>query len=157
MPYIFDATANPNVDPAAGDKLSLGDISDTTNNASGDTKTTTVQQVANWLEINAQTGTSYTAVLGDRAKLVTMNNASANTFTIPTNASVAYPTGSCLLVQQIGAGVTTIAGNTGVTIQGGGQSVSAGSCAISNRYDLATCVKTGTDQWLVQGSVGAIA
>lgn len=116
-----------------------------------------LQSALNALEINAQTGTSYTAVLGDRAKLITMNNAAANTFTIPTNASVAYPTGTCLLVQQIGAGATTIAGNTGVTIQGAGQSVSAGSCAISSRYDLATCLKTGTDQWLVQGAVGAIS
>lgn len=121
------------------------------------TRKMTVQSVVNTLEINAQTGTTYTAVLGDRAKLITMSNASANTFTIPTNASVAYPTGTCLLVQQIGAGVTTIAGDTGVTIQGGGQSVSAGSCAISGQYDLATCLKTATDTWLVQGAVGAIA
>lgn len=117
----------------------------------------TIQSALNALEINAQTGTTYTAVLGDRAKLVTMSNAAANTLTIPTNASVAYPTGTCLLVQQIGAGVTTISGDTGVTLQGAGQSVSAGSCAISNQYDLATCLKTGTDTWLVQGAVGAIA
>lgn len=117
----------------------------------------TVQSVVNTLEINAQTGTTYTAVLGDRAKLITMNNASANTLTIPTNASVAYPIGTCLLVQQIGAGATTIAGATGVTLQGSGQSVSAGSCDLSARYDLATCLKTGTNTWLVQGAVGAIS
>lgn len=117
----------------------------------------TVQSAVNALEINAQTGTTYTTVLGDRAKLITMNNASANTLTLPTNASVAYPVGTCILVQQIGAGATTISGDTGVTLQGAGQSVSAGSCAISNQYDLATCLKTATNTWLVQGSVGAIS
>lgn len=156
MPYIFDDTANPNVDPAYGDKLSLGDVSDTTNNSEGDTKTTTVQQALNVLEVNAQTGTTYTLALTDRAKLVSMSNASANTLTIPTNASVAFPTGTSIIVEQLGAGVTTISGDTGVTLRGGGASTSAGSCAISNQYDLATLIKRDTNVWVVQGSVGAI-
>ena len=156
MPYIFDDTANPNVDPAMGDKLSLGDVSDTTNNAEGDTKTTTVQQVINHTEINAQTGTTYTLVLGDRGKIITMSNASANTLTIPTNASVAFATGTTIIVQQLGAGVTTIDATTGVTLQGGGASTSSGGAAISNRYSLATIIKMGTDTWAIQGDIGAI-
>jgi hypothetical protein len=37
------------------------------------------------IAINAQTGTTYTAVLADDGKLVTCDNGSAITFTIPTN------------------------------------------------------------------------
>lgn len=117
----------------------------------------TVQSLVNTLEKNAQTGTTYTLVLGDRAKLITMSNASANTLTIPTNASVAFPTGTCILVQQLGAGVTTISGNTGVTVQGGGASVSAGSAAFSNRYSICTCLKVDTDTWVLQGDIGTIS
>ena len=153
MPYIFDTTANPNVDPAYGDKLSLGDVSDTTNNGNGDTKTTTVQQVMNHLEINAQTGTSYTLVLGDRAKMVTMDNGSANTLTIPTNASVAFPIGTSIIIRQIGAGVTTIDATTGVTLDG----VSGGNAALSARYKAAVITKVATDTRYVDGSVGAVA
>ena len=37
-----------------------------------------------------------------------MDNASANTLSIPTDASVAFPTGTVLNVYQKGAGITTI-------------------------------------------------
>jgi len=157
MPYIFDTTANPDTVPAYGDKLSLGDISSTTNNASGDTKTTTIQQVLNHLEIVAKTA-SATSALADNAKLVTMDvTTTANAYTIAANATIAHPIGTCILVKQIGTGVTSITGATGVTLEGGGQSVSAGSCAISNRYDIATCLKVATNIWSVQGAVGTIA
>ena len=36
---------------------------------------------------NEQTGTSYTLVIGDKGKLVAMNNASANTLTVPPHGS----------------------------------------------------------------------
>lgn len=117
----------------------------------------TVQSIVNTAEKNAQVGTTYTLVLGDRAKIITMNNASANTLTIPTNASVAFPIGTCIVIQQLGAGVTTIDGDTGVTVQGGGASVSGGGAAISNRYSLATIIKMDTDTWVLQGDVGTIA
>ena len=66
--------------------------------------------------VNAQTGTAYTLVIGDEYLLgVTMNNAAANTITIPTNASVAFPIGTTILITQLGAGATTIAAAGGVT------------------------------------------
>lgn len=64
--------------------------------------------------INAQTGTSYTAALAD--EVITMTNAAANTLTIPPNSSVAFPVGAFLEVWQGGAGKTTIAAGSGVTI-----------------------------------------
>lgn len=45
-----------------------------------------------------------------------MDSASANNFTVPANASVAFPVGSFLEVWQKGAGQTTIVADTGVTI-----------------------------------------
>jgi len=99
--------------------------------------------------INAQTGTSYTGVLSDEGKVVTMDNASANTFTIPANSSVAYPTGTIINVIQKGAGTTTIAGDTGVTVNG----TSGGSVDVGNQYQGGTCLKIATDTWIVSGDV----
>jgi hypothetical protein len=101
------------------------------------------------LTINEQTGTTYTLVLGDATKLITMNNASANTLTIPTNASVAFPTGTQIIVAQTGAGATTIQGDTGVTVNGS----SAGSEEISAQYAGASLIKIATDSWLVMGAL----
>ncbi|MGB1278485.1 MAG: hypothetical protein ACPG5V_00880 [Vibrio cyclitrophicus] len=42
------------------------------------------------LEVNTQTGTTYTLVLGDAGKVLTLTNASAITLTVPTHASVAF-------------------------------------------------------------------
>ena len=61
------------------------------------------------LLINAQVGTTYGPVLTDANGMITMDNAGANTITIPANASVAYPIGTQLFFMQLGAGQTTIA------------------------------------------------
>jgi len=103
--------------------------------------------------INAQTGTSYTLALSDRGEPVTMDNASANTVTIPTNASVAFDTGSIITVIQKGAGTTTITGDTGVTVNG----VSAGSGDIFDQYNAVSLIKIGTDEWIATGSIGSVA
>lgn len=105
------------------------------------------------VSINAQTGTSYTAVIGDLGKDVTMDNASANTFTIPTNASVAFAVGATMNVVQIGAGVTTIEGDTGVTVNG----VSAGSGDLTDQYQGVTLLKIATDTWIASGAIGAVS
>ena len=156
MAKINDTTTYPSTTPAYGDLIPGTDISNTTNDANGETVNFSVQNVLNHLEITAKTA-SATSALADNAKLITMNNASVNVYTIAANADVAHAIGTCILVKQIGAGVTSITGATGVTLEGGGQSVSAGSCAISNRYDMATCIKVDTNIWSVQGAVGTIA
>jgi len=96
--------------------------------------------------VNAQTGTSYTAALLDDHAIITMSNAAANTLTIPTNASVAFPVGAKLSIWMAGAGVTTVAGDTGVSING----VSAGSGDLA-QYGACSVVKTATDTWLAVG------
>jgi hypothetical protein len=103
--------------------------------------------------INAQTGTTYTAVSTDQYQvLVTMNNASANTFSIPTDATYAFPNGTAITVLQIGAGVTTInavtPGTTTITSAG-----TSSAAPVLARYKAAVCVKTGTNAWTIIGAV----
>jgi hypothetical protein len=104
------------------------------------------------LGFDAETA-SYTAVLANSSQVVTMDNASANTFSIPTNASVAFPIGTQINVLQIGAGQTTIQAVTSgtTTIQSTGASAAAPK--LRARYSAATCLKAGTDLWYVFGDV----
>jgi hypothetical protein len=103
--------------------------------------------------LNAQTGATYTAVLADGLnKVVTMDNAGANDFLIPTDASVAFPTGTVLNVYCKGAGTTTIeavtSGTTTVT--------SAGAVAASptlSTKKAASCVKIAANSWIVVGGI----
>ena len=64
--------------------------------------------IGNLLTLNAQAGTSYTTVIGDQNKYITMTNASASTLTIPKNDTVDYDIGSVIYVQQLGAGQVTL-------------------------------------------------
>ena len=103
--------------------------------------------------INAQTGTTYTSVLNDSYQvLVTMSNASANAFKIPTNASVAHAIGTVITVMNIGAGLTTISAVTSgtTTVLSVGATAAAPTVA---QYRSAACIKTGTDTWYVVGGI----
>ena len=113
----------------------------------------TVESVRNFVAVNAQTGTSYTLVLSDAGKLVTMANAGANTLTVPTNASVAFAVGTIVSVVQKGAGTTSVAGASGVTVNG----VSAGSGDMSTQWQAVSLMKIGTDEWIVSGDIGTVA
>jgi hypothetical protein len=105
------------------------------------------------LAFNADSGSGYTAVLSDNGKVVTMSNGSGNTFSIPTNASVAFPIGTQINVLQIGAGQTTIQASTSgtTTIQSTGAAPAAPKLRV--RYSAATCLKAGTDLWYVFGDI----
>jgi hypothetical protein len=104
------------------------------------------------LTIDAETA-SYTAVLANNGQLVTMNNASANTFSIPTDASVDFPIGTQINVLQIGAGQTTIqavtAGTTTIVSTGG----TAAAPKLRVRYSSATCIKLSANNWVVMGDI----
>ena len=104
------------------------------------------------LAFDAETA-SYTAVLANNGQIVTMNNASANTFSIPTNASVAYPVGTQINVLQIGAGQTTIQAVTSGTTSILSTAATAAAPKIRARYGMATCIKAATDTWYVVGDI----
>jgi len=67
---------------------------------------------------NAITTTTYTAVLLDAGKTVTLSNASAVTLTIPAQASVSWADNTQLNFLNLGAGTVTITPAASVTING---------------------------------------
>lgn len=94
------------------------------------------------LTANRQTA-SYTLVLSDAGKVIEMNVAGANTLTVPTNASVAFPVGTVVAVWQYGAGQTTIAGPS-VTLR------APDGLVLGEQYAAASLRKVATDEWEVQ-------
>lgn len=100
-----------------------------------------------------QTG-DYTPVLADQYQvLVPMNKATAVNFTIPTNASVAYPVGTVITVLNKGAGAVTIKAVTSGTTT----ILSAGAVAAQPtlaQYKSAACIKVATDTWYIVGAIG---
>jgi hypothetical protein len=99
------------------------------------------------LATSAQTA-SYTLVLADKGKLVEVSNASANTLTVPTNASVAFPIGAQINILQTGVGQTTVAG-AGVTING------TPGLKLRAQWSSATLIKRATDTWVLVGDLSA--
>ena len=99
---------------APGDLFPIVDMSGTPT-----TKQATAQQLVDGVgplpEPNVRTA-DYTLTLADKFGVVEMDVASANTVTVPPNSTVAYPVGTLIRVTQIGAGVTTIAAGSGVTV-----------------------------------------
>lgn len=121
--------------------------------STGDVLTAADMNSLSSFTINSQTGTSYTAVLNDQySRLVSMNNAAANDFLIPTDASVAFPVGTVLNVYMAGAGVTTIKAATPATTT----VVSVGAVAASPvlaRYKTAAAIKLAANSWVVVGGI----
>lgn len=99
--------------------------------------------------INAQTGTSYTLVLGDAGKYVTMNNAGASTLTVPPNSSVAFPVGTVIEGFQLGAGQVTLTAGAGVTVN------AVPGLKIAAQYGSYAVVKLATDTWIATGRLSA--
>jgi hypothetical protein len=100
------------------------------------------------LTLNAQTGTTYTLVAADSGKLVTLNNASPITLTIPPSV---FSTGEQINIAQIGAGQVTFAQGAGVTIVSTGATAAAPK--ISKRYAAATVICTSANNFLVIGGL----
>lgn len=105
------------------------------------------------LTVNAQTGTTYTFVLADNGKFITASNASAQTYSIPTNASVAFPVGTQIHIIQIGAGQVTIDAVTPGTTTVLSAGATAAAPKLAKQYAAATCIKTATDAWYVIGNI----
>jgi hypothetical protein len=89
---------------------------------------------------NAQTGTTYSFVAADFTKLVTLSNASPVAVDpAGLEATVPWPTGTQLRLLNQGAGLVTVAGAVGVTINGTPLTLA--------QYKGAALIKTGTDTW----------
>jgi hypothetical protein len=99
------------------------------------------------ITINRQTA-SYTLVLSDADKLVEMNVGSANNLTVPLNSSVAFPTGTQILLAQYGVGQTTIVATSGVTVRSNG-----GKLKLNVQYSGATLIKIAENEWYCFGDI----
>lgn len=100
--------------------------------------------------VNTQTGTAYTLDITDKGKVVEMNNASANTLTVPPNADEAFAVKTRIDIVQYGAGQTTIAAGSGVTIRSKDSNLK-----ISAQYGAASLYKRGTNEWVLIGDLEA--
>jgi hypothetical protein len=98
---------------------------------------------------NTQTGTAYTLVLSDAGRAVEMNNATANTLTIPPNSLVALPVGTVVEVLQLGAGQTTVAAGSGVTLR------APDGAKLARQYASASLRKRADDEWVLAGNTVA--
>jgi hypothetical protein len=105
------------------------------------------EQIGTRTGLSTQTA-NYTLVLADAGKLVEMNNAADRTITIPTNAAVAYATGTWIDVSRYGAGEVTIAPDVGVTLRS-----TDGKARLNSQYSGGTLIKRGADEWYLFGDI----
>ena len=99
--------------------------------------------------INAQTGTTYTAVAGDVGKLITASNAAAITLTIPPSV---FAVGDQINIMQGtgGSGVVTITAGAGVTLNSNGTKLKT-----NGQFAVATVLCTAANTFVVLGNLVA--
>jgi hypothetical protein len=107
-----------------------------------------IEQDDTTLSFNAQTGTTYTLVASDSAKLVTTSNASAVTVTIPPSV---FTAGNQINVQSIGVGLTSFVAGAGVTITSTG--ATAAAPILRARYSACTIICTASNTFTVLGDL----
>jgi hypothetical protein len=112
------------------------------------TDTASATYLTKLISTNAQTASSYTLVLSDSNKLIEMNNSSANTVSVPVNASVAFPIGTKIDIIQTGAGETSIAPVSGVTLNS-----DTNKRKINAQWAAASLIKRDTNTWLLIGGL----
>lgn len=97
---------------------------------------------------------AYTLALTDQGDILLASNGStAGTISIPTNANVAFPTGTQITIVQTGSGQITINAVTSGTTTVNSTGATATAPKLRAQYSSATCVKTATDTWLVIGDI----
>jgi hypothetical protein len=154
-------TATTSADYYRGDKtfatlnkaaVGLGNV-DNTSDANKPVSTATqtaLDAKTNKLVVANRQTASYTLVLSDADKLVEMNVGSANNLTVPLNSSVAFSTGTQILLAQYGAGQTTVVATSGVTIRSNGAKLK-----LNAQYSGATLVKIAENEWYLFGDIAS--
>ena len=107
-----------------------------------------VNPSAAMMPVNVQTDTAYTLALTDAGNCVEMNNASANTLTIPPNSTIAYDVGTTILIRQMGTGQTTIVAGSGVTLRN-----PHGTLKLFKQYTSVALHKRAIDEWCIEGNL----
>jgi len=89
----------------------------------------------------------YTLVAADNGQVVEMNKATANTLTVPNSV---FSAGQQVLITQYGAGQTTIAAGSGVTLRSSG-----GKLKLTDQYATATLIFISASEAYVSGNLTA--
>ena len=92
---------------------------------------------------------SYTLVLADQSMMIEISSASASNLTIPLNSSVAFPTGTSIIVLQTGAGQITVVPTGGVTAN------ATPGLKTRTQWSMLTLIKRDTNTWVVLGDSAA--
>lgn len=101
------------------------------------------------LNITSQAASHTFTIADANNRLVRYTGSSSATFTVPTDASVAYPVGTVINIAQYGAGQLTIAGAGGVTVN-----FTPGNKTRA-QYSVATIIKIAANEWLLTGDITA--
>jgi hypothetical protein len=90
----------------------------------------------------------YTFIKTDLGVIVNSANTTDQNITIPPASSVNFPIGTVLQVRVGGAGMVTLVGGAGVTLNARG-----GAVRSAGQYSLLMALKTATDVWTISGDV----
>lgn len=102
------------------------------------------------ITVFAEKTASYTLdTLTHQDNIVEMNSSSPVTFTIPTDAALAWPVGASMDIFATGTGSVTIAGDTGVTVN------ATPGLVLRTQWSSATILKRAANTWVVYGDLKA--
>ena len=113
--------------------------------------------------INTRTGgTGYTLSLSDAGKVIYKGDNTPQTWTVPANATVAFPIGTAILLDNTNGGSTTATtvtiakGASVVIVRGDGVGTLGADPATRTlaRGNTATLRKVATNTWIITGSTG---
>lgn len=94
--------------------------------------------------INLQTGTSYILQAADAGLCVEMNNASANSVTVPLGV---FAVGMQLQIRQVGAGQTSISPDVGVTVR------TPSTLRVRGQWSTVALHQRASNEWVLMGDV----
>lgn len=92
----------------------------------------------------------YVLVLNDAGRTKLHTSATPHAYTIPLNATVAFPIGTLILLHNIGAGALTVTRTGGVTLRRAGVATDANASLA--QWGLATLIKIDTNTWVISGT-----
>lgn len=98
---------------------------------------------------NQQSGQTYTLALSDLGKLVEFSANASVTVTVPLESAVAFTLGDRIDLLQTGSGPVTIAGASGVVVNG------TPGLKLRATWSAATLIKRDTNTWVLVGDLSA--
>jgi len=143
--YFISASAAILFAGAAGDITGITTGTDSGLSGGATSGTVTLRQK---LEFDAETGTTYTLVAANLNQLVTLDNASAITLTVPPSV---FSAGDVIHIAQIGAGQVTLSQGAGVTINSTGATATAPKLRANK--SAASIICTASNTFLVVGDI----